>query len=294
MLRRLKYLAKRTRGDANLRREFSAVRREINRLGVSAESASPPVTGGLRDVADELAELTDRLASMREELAYVGKSNETILRALGKRFGPFDVARPGIKERFESPYPWMVPAAVEHANSLLTRDMRCVEWGGGASTPYWCERVGVLHTYEADRGFALLLLDFMTRRIELADHWRLHFVGCNWASTEAIKRKKGTAFPSAAVKDALVADYATMVPDRVDAIFVDGAVREATLAATAEYVRRDKPLLVVVDNTDAGYVDGSLSVLDMSGYDRVDHLPANPARPDSEDPTCTTVFERKR
>lgn len=269
MLRRLKHLAKRARGDANVRREVSAVRRE-------------------------LVEVTERLEPMREELADARKGNETVLRALRQRFGPFDLARPGIKDRFESPYPWMVPAAVEHANSLLTRDMRCVEWGGGASTPYWCQRVGVLHTYEADRGFALLLLDFMTRQIELADHWRLHFVGCNWASTTATERKKGSAFPAAAVKDALVADYATMLPDRVDAIFVDGAVREATLATTAGYVRRDQPLIVVVDNTDAGYVDSSLAVLDMSGYDRVDHLPTDPPRPGSEDATCTTVFERKR
>lgn len=294
MLRRLKYLAKRARGDAYLRRELIEVRRQLDLLALSVEIGPPAGPGDVDDIVNRLDEVSDRLGSARQQLADVAKSNETILRALAKQFGPYDLARPGIRERFEPPYPWMVPAAVEHAGSLLTHDMRCIEWGGGASTPYWCERVGVLHTYEADRGFALLLLDLMTRRQELADRWRLHFVGCNWASTAAGERKKGAALPESTVKAALVSDYATMLPDRVDAIFVDGAVREATMATTAEYISRDRPLLVVVDNTDESYVADALSDLDMSGYDRVDHLPGDPPRPGSEDPTCTTVFECKR
>ena len=193
---------------------------------------------------------------------------------------------------FEPPTPWMVPAAVKHIDTLLTREMVGVEWGGGASTPYWCERLGVLHTFEADRGFALLLLDYMTRRVELADRWRLHFVGCNWPSTGDEVRRKGVALPVQDVKDRLVADYVALLPDPVDAVFVDGSVREATVTAMAEYVARDQPTVVVVDNTDADYVARALDLIDMSAYERVDHANTAPD-PDPKEATCTTVFVRK-
>jgi hypothetical protein len=280
MSRSAKSILKRARGDVHVHKEIAVLRDDLIRA-VRQMSTSKEAKARSREIA-----------ALRSEMASVSRSTDAVLRALGGRLGPYDLARPAIKQRFEPPTPWMVPEAVEHVNSLLTADMIGVEWGGGASTPYWCERLGVLHTFEADRGFALLLLDYMTRRVELADRWRLHFVGCNWPSTADDVRRKGLPLPTSDVKERLVADYVALLPGAVDAVFVDGSVREATLTAMAGYVARDRPRVVVVDNTDAAYVSAALDPIDMSAYDRTDHAAAE-VDPTGKEATCTTVFARR-
>src|SRR5215216_6229002 len=98
--------------------------------------------------------VTQEFAAVRRDLDDVRTVGEATLRGVSKRTGPYALARPAIRRRFEPPYPWMATGAVEHVSSLLDRNMVGVEWGGGASTPYWCERLRILHTFEADRGFA--------------------------------------------------------------------------------------------------------------------------------------------
>jgi hypothetical protein len=234
--------------------------------------------------------VSQELSAVRRELDEIRSVGEATLRGVSRRAGPYALARPAIRRRFEPPHPWMATGAVEHVASLLDTGMVGVEWGGGASTPYWCERLGVLHTFEADRGFALLLIDYMTKHRHLVDRWRLHFVPCNWATTTATVRKKGIPLPSDEVKEALTRDYAALIADHVDVVFVDGSVREATIDATARYIARDRPLVVVVDNTDADYVAQPLATLDTSGYIRHDYAEEGDQLNEG---WTTTVFVRK-
>lgn len=184
--------------------------------------------------------------------------------------GPFARASAETRQLFEHPRPWMVEESVEFASAHLRPDMTALEWGGGASTPFWCERVGILHTVEASPGWALILVDYMSRRLDLVDRWRFHFVGANWASSAAAKRRTGRSMPPPDVRESLERDYAILLPERIDAIFLDGAVRQRTSLRLTDYVERDAPAVIVVDNMEAGYVSSSLDPVDLSAYERHD------------------------
>lgn len=260
MERRVKSVLKRARGDIAVDRS----RREL-----------------VAEMRRGVMQLERGLAALGEELA----ARDTK--------GPFEQARSSTRAMFEHPRPWMVEEAVEFASELLTPGTCALEWGGGASTPYWCERVGVLHTVEASPGWALILLDYMTRRTDLIDRWRFHFVGANWPSTEAAKRRTGRAMPQHDVRRSLEDDYAILLPDRIDAVILDGAVRQRTAERLGAYVDRDRPALIVVDNMEAAYVATSTEAVDLTSYDRHDFWASQRhAKTGEEVPHCTSVWVR--
>jgi Methyltransferase domain len=176
-------------------------------------------------------------------------------------------AKPTIRSLFENPRPQMPPEAVSFVAERLTSEMTLLEWGGGASTPYFCDRVGVLHTVEASPEWGLILLDYMSHRPDLVDRWRFHYVGANWTSVRAARRRNGGPVPEPDVRHRMEDDYALMVPDRVDAIVVDGSVRQRTVARIVDYVKRDRPRLLVVNATDTDYIADAVAKLDLAGYD---------------------------
>jgi len=180
---------------------------------------------------------------------------------------PFAAAKPAIQSLFEDPRPQMAPEAVSFLTDRLTPEMTVLEWGGGASTPYLCERVGVLHTVEACPDWGLVLLDYMSHRPDLVDHWRFHYVGANWTSVRAAHRRNGGPVPQPDVRHRMEDDYALMIADRVDAILVDGSARQRTVARLADYVKRDRPSLLVVNATDTDYIAEAVAKLDLAGYD---------------------------
>jgi hypothetical protein len=94
------------------------------------------------------------------------------------------------------------------------------------------------------------------------------------------------------VRTRLEDDYAMLVPDRVDAIFLDGAVRERTARRLVEYVDRDRPSVVVVDNVEERYVAESIDSTPMPGYGRHDFLALQPSRDGGEEPHGTAVWLR--
>lgn len=255
----------------------------------------------MRRLGDQVQALEAAMRALREEEPRPGPRTRRSTPARrgkragrGKRPGAFDVAPAHIHKLFEDPRPWMVEAAVEHATSLVTAEMVGLEWGGGASTPFWCERLGRLHTVEASPGWAAILLDYMTKRPDLADRWRLHFVGANWASVDTNKRRTGRPLPPAPVKEALEADYAALLPQRMDIIFVDGAARQTTTRCLGDFLERDRPRVVVVDNTESDYVSEPLDALSWDGYERTDHWQHDPDKvPAHLDGWCTTVFTRR-
>lgn len=206
---------------------------------------------------------------------------------------PFEAASPEVRHLFDDPLPWMVPEAVKCATEALDETMTGLEWGGGASTPYWCRQLGVLHTLEASPGWALVLLDYMTHQLDLVDRWRFHFVGANWPSTNSRRRRTGRALPPPDVRRSLEDDYALMLPDRVDAIFLDGAVRQKTSARLGEYIERDRPAVIVVDNLEEAYVNRSLPFDALVSYEEHAFWGQKPSRDgNSSVPHGTTVWLR--
>jgi hypothetical protein len=180
---------------------------------------------------------------------------------------PLAAAKPAIRSLFANPRPQMAPEAVTFIADRLTSEMTLLEWGGGASTPYFCDRVGVLHTVEASPEWGLVLLDYMNHRPDLVDRWRFHYVGANWTSVRATRRRSGGAMPEPDLRRRMEDDYALVIADRIDAIVVDGSVRQRTVARLADYVKRDRPRLLVVNATDADYIAEAVTKLDLAGYD---------------------------
>lgn len=206
---------------------------------------------------------------------------------------PLEAARPAVRSLFEDPQPQMVPEAVAFMADRLTPDMTVLEWGGGASTPYLCERVRVLHTVEASAEWGLVLLDYMSHRLDLVDRWRFHYVGANWTSVRAAHRRGGRQVPELDVRRRLEDDYALLVADRVDVLVVDGSARQRTVSRLAEYVERDRPAMVVVNATDTGYIAEAVAKIDLAGYDCRDFAGSITMLDGTTLPRCTTVWTRR-
>lgn len=206
---------------------------------------------------------------------------------------PLEAASPAIRSLFEDPCPQMVPEAVAFVTDRLTSDMTVLEWGGGASTPYLCERVGVLHTVEASAEWGLVLLDYMRHRLDLLDRWRFHYVGANWTSVRAARRRGGRPVPEPDTRRRLEDDYAVLITDRVDVLVVDGSARQRTLARLADYLLRDRPALLVVNATDTGYIAEAVAKLDLAGYDGHDFSGSIATLDGTTLPRCTSVWVRR-
>jgi hypothetical protein len=245
---------------------------------------------------EQVQRLEQQLKALREDLIRGGAQADVGASASAAPVpsSPFEAAPPELRHRFDDPFPWMAPSAVRRAASLLRPDMTALEYGGGASTPYWCERVGVLHTVEASPGWAGILVDYMSRRLDLIDRWRLHFVPANWPTTAAAQRRTGRSLPATEIKQRLESDYADIVPGDVQAVFVDGAVREATITHLERLLPTGAVELVVVDNTDASYVSSALDSIDLSGFEREDYRdPNSDTAPTAPSYLVTTVYVRR-
>ena len=188
----------------------------------------------------------------------------------------------------------MVPEAVAMVERNLRPDMTLLEYGGGASTPYWCERAGVLHTVEASHGWAMILLDYMCHRFDLIDRWRFHFVGANWANVNSSKRRTGRSLPEQDVRRRMEDDYAIVLSDHVDAILIDGSVRQRTAERLTTYIERDQPEILLVDNMDVEYVSEPVERIDFSGYERHNFWGETIDKDGNASPNCTTVWLRKK
>ncbi|MBA2317858.1 MAG: hypothetical protein H0V93_08780 [Euzebyales bacterium] len=240
-------------------------------------------------VRGEVRRLEQRLEGL---LARVVPSAQEISPPPASR-GPLAQAPQEIQQLFVNPSPWMAAGAIKRASELLSEDMTALEWGGGASTPYWCERVDVLHTVEASTGWAAILLDYMGHRLDLLDKWRLHFIPANWPSVDSARRRTGRALPIPPVKRRLEADYAILLPDRVDAIFIDGAVRQRTMERLDQYLTTGQVRMIVVDNSNQPYVRQSIEIVDLGAFTREDHWDDAVRGAAAGESVCTTVWYRR-
>jgi hypothetical protein len=257
---------KRLRGDSALKQSERSLLREMHAL-----------QRGLEQVSARLDAALPPPAPPRSEGA-----------------GPFASASESTRALFADPHPWMVPEAVAMVERNLRPDMTVLEYGGGASTPYWCERVGVLHTVEASHGWALILLDYMAHRFDLIDRWRFHFIGANWPDVNVKKRRTGRSLPEPEVRRRMEDDYAIVLSDHVDAVLIDGSVRQRTAERLATYIERDQPEILLVDNMDAEYVAEPVERIDFSGYERHDFWGDTTDKEGKTSPDCTTVWLRQK
>jgi hypothetical protein len=271
-------------------------------------SIGASVKNGLKRIRGDSA-LKRSERSLLRELQALRRSLRTDLEAISARIdaalpptappppkeaGPFASASQSTRDLFADPRPWMVSGAVDLVEQHLRPDMTILEYGGGASTPYWCERAGVLHTVEASPGWAMILLDYMCHRFDLIDRWRFHFVGANWANVDSGKRRTGRSLPEPEVRRRMEDDYAIVLSDHVDAIIIDGSVRQRTAERLTTYIERDQPEIVLVDNMDATYVSESVDRVDFSGYERHDFWGEAVDKEGQPTPDCTTVWLRKK
>ena len=73
-------------------------------------------------------------------------------------------------------FPWLVPAAVEWLEDNLTPQMMGVEFGGGLSTGWFCERLNFLHTVECSTNWAMGLMHRISQEPNLSPKWYLHYI----------------------------------------------------------------------------------------------------------------------
>jgi hypothetical protein len=243
-----------------------------------------------RALSDDLA-AAER--SIRADLAALSDQVDALKPPTPVLSSPLETAKPAVRSLFEHPRPQMVPEAVTFVADRLTSEMTVLEWGGGASTPYLCERAGVLHTVEASPDWGLVLLDYMSRRLDLVDRWRFHYVGANWTSVRAARRRNGRDVPEVDVRRRMEDDYALMVADRIDVLVVDGSARQRTVARLADYVKRDRPALLVINGTDTDYIAEAVAKLDLAGYDAHAFSGSVPTLDGTTVLRCTTVWVRR-
>ena len=99
--------------------------------------------------------------------------------------------------------------------------------------------------------------------------------------------------PAPEVRRRLEEDYALLINDHVDAIILDGSVRQRTVAQTAVYLERDQPRLLVIDNMEAEYVSGDVANLDLSAYEQHNFWGTQTDLYGNRSPECTTVWIRR-
>jgi hypothetical protein len=196
-----------------------------------------------------------------------------------------------LSDRFADPRPWMPASVVAFLAARVGRQDRVLEFGGGASSAWWCQRAGLVHTVEADHDWAAVMLTEIGKRPEWLKHWTLSFVPCNWNPNLARPKRYWTQHrdridkAEAAVLEAF---YARITFDPT-IIVIDGSIRTTCVRVTEAYTRETPVRMVVVDNmeTMARHVEGC-----FAGYRRHDFHETDPALipPHQNGAWTTSVF----
>ena len=116
--------------------------------------------------------------------------------------------------------PWISKSAIIRLQDLLTTDMRGLEWGSGASTLWYSQRLKELHTYEHTQLWFTKLRDYIDS----------HFDDTNISLFHVASTITGEPQYQGA-KDGYFEEYskAPHSSGLYDAIFVDGRARSACL-----------------------------------------------------------------
>jgi len=157
--------------------------------------------------------------------------------------------------------PWYSYPAIDYLSELDFSEAEVLEFGGGQSTAWWCERAKSVTCLEADKHWSAEL----SKR--LGERATIHHVG---SPTEAAKTIGDHQF------DVIVVDDGSGVGP-------EGRVDNAKTA-----FKQVKPYgLVIADNSDAPYSHPIAKIAYEAGWCRIDFLGFAPG---SLKPYCTSLF----
>ena len=151
------------------------------------------------------------------------------------------------------PKPWMTEGLIEFVEKGLKPDDVVLEFGGGASSVWWCSRAKYAYTVEASPGWAPTLIQKMSEYPHLLAKWSMLFVPCEWHTSYL--RPKRYWQQNAKMMDDERALYLGNIYSRIPqeiiptVIVIDGSVRPQVVVTTSEYVKSSMEVrMIVIDN----------------------------------------------
>ena len=175
------------------------------------------------------------------------------LKCINKVISPFGVELRKREKYLCEPFlPWYTSASIAWLEEHIDTGMTVLEYGGGSSSLWWCERVGEVYTFEASTSWVSRIAEQFANRPELLRKWRLIMSPCDWPNSVE-KPKRYWRIHRNCLEEADVQNmeqgYLMTVEKDLDVIVVDGAIRKQTLLKTREIIDRSDVKFVVVDNT---------------------------------------------
>lgn len=174
---------------------------------------------------------------------------------------------------FKEPKPWFTTDSIDYIESNINSNDIVLEFGGGASSLYWANKVKFTYTVEANVSWAATLLQKFAKHPKLLSKWSMLFVPCDWNhkhyNPKSYWRRNSTHLSSdqAIHLESLYAHMSFAFSPSV--IVIDGSVRPQTVEATQRYLRSHKETLkmIIIDNMETmeRYLAGG-----FAGYQRHD------------------------
>lgn len=158
------------------------------------------------------------------------------------------------EELVRTPKPWFTSGAIAWLENEINKTMVILEYGGGYSSLWWCDRVKVVYTVEASiEWISLLSLEFY-RRPDLLAKWRLCYSPCEWYSSYKQPKKywqeNGKHLTCGDV-ESMEQDYLFQPMANVDVLVIDGSIRPQTLRHVPKLLEQNNIKIIVVDNTES-------------------------------------------
>lgn len=175
--------------------------------------------------------------------------------------------------------PWLTYPAIHFLESKDLSEFTMVEFGGGASTPFFSRRCERVITVETDDNYLESL-----RKLELDN---VHFF--DFGADAPRITPPAERYESAAAKDAVFEDSSEIskvhnsldrlakVVNTADIILIDGGPRWTYALLVSQFAKRDA--IIVVDNSDMPVLGGLVDVLAGDSHLRIPFFGLGPLNP---------------
>jgi hypothetical protein len=154
------------------------------------------------------------------------------------------------------PKPWMTEGLIQFVEQELRPDDIVLEFGGGASSIWWCSRAKYTYTVEASPDWAPTLIEKMAQYPHLLAKWSMLFVPCEWHTSYLQPKRywKQNAKMIDEEQALHLNNIYSRIPQEVQptVIIIDGSVRPQTVVTTSDYVKHSTQVrMIVVDNMES-------------------------------------------
>jgi hypothetical protein len=151
------------------------------------------------------------------------------------------------------PKPWMTEGLIQFLEQELSKDDIVLEFGGGASSIWWCSRAKYTYTVEASPDWAPTLITKMSQCPHLLAKWSMLFVPCEWHTSHLSPKQywKKNANMINEEQASYLNNIYSCIPQsfKPTVIVIDGSVRPQTVVTTAHYIKHSTQVrMIVVDN----------------------------------------------